>query len=286
RAFEGKSMNLLPGDFSYGAIGLAVTDLDRSLDYYQRRIGLELLEREGPRAVLGAAGRRLVELQERPKATRDPKAADLFHFALLLPSRAALARSLAKLIETDTDLSGAADHFVSEALYLRDPDGHGIELYRDRPPETWYRDGKLHMGTVALDLDDLLQAAHGHGEDARGLAPGTAIGHMHLETFDLQRSKSFYVDRLGMAVTTEGKGATFMAVGGYHHHLAANVWGRKTHPAPRDGGHIGMLWFEMELPGRQDLAALAEGLGQGEPADDALVVEDPNGLTIRFVARA
>ncbi|HYZ26467.1 MAG TPA: VOC family protein [Geminicoccaceae bacterium] len=279
-------MNLLPGDFSYGAIGLAVTDLDRSLDYYQRRIGLELLEREGPRAVLGAAGRRLVELQERPKATRDPKAADLFHFALLLPSRAALARSLAKLIETDTDLSGAADHFVSEALYLRDPDGHGIELYRDRPPETWYRDGKLHMGTVALDLDDLLQAAHGHGEDARGLAPGTAIGHMHLETFDLQRSKSFYVDRLGMAVTTEGKGATFMAVGGYHHHLAANVWGRKTHPAPRDGGHIGMLWFEMELPGRQDLAALAEGLGQGEPADDALVVEDPNGLTIRFVARA
>jgi catechol 2,3-dioxygenase len=279
-------MNLLPGDFSYGAIGLAVTDLDRSLDYYQRRIGLELLEREGPRAVLGAAGRRLVELQERPKATRDPKAADLFHFALLLPSRAALARSLAKLIETDTDLSGAADHFVSEALYLRDPDGHGIELYRDRPPETWYRDGKLHMGTVALDLDDLLQAAHGHGEDARGLAPGTAIGHMHLETFDLQRSKSFYVDRLGMAVTTEGKGATFMAVGGYHHHLAANVWGRKTHPAPRHGGHIGMLWFEMELPGRKDLAALAEGLGQGEPADDALVVEDPNGLTIRFVARA
>ena len=279
-------MNLLPGDFSYGAIGLAVTDLDRSLDYYQRRIGLELLEREGPRAVLGAAGRRLVELQERPKATRDPKAADLFHFALLLPSRTALAQSLTNLIENDADLSGAADHFVSEALYLRDPDGHGIELYRDRPPETWYRDGKLHMGTVALDLDDLLQAAHGHGEDARGLAPGTAIGHMHLETFDLQRSKSFYVDRLGMAVTTEGKGATFMAVGGYHHHLAANVWGRKTHPAPRHGGHIGMLWFEMELPGRKDLAALAEGLGQGEPADDALVVEDPNGLTIRFVARA
>ena len=279
-------MNLLPGDFSYGAIGLAVTDLDRSLDYYRRRIGLELLGREGPRAVLGAGGRRLVELQERPNAKRDPKAADLFHFALLLPSRTALARSLANLIETDADLSGAADHFVSEALYLRDPDGHGIELYRDRPPETWYRDGKLHMGTVALDLDDLLQAAHGHGEDARGLAPGTAIGHMHLETFDLQRSKSFYVDRLGMAVTTEGKGATFMAVGGYHHHLAANVWGRKTHPAPRHGGHIGMLWFEMELPGRKDLAALAEGLGQGEPADDALVVEDPNGLTIRFVARA
>jgi catechol 2,3-dioxygenase len=286
QTFEGKSMSLLPDDFSYGAVGLAVADLDRSLDYYRRRIGLELIEREGGRAVLGAGGRRLVELEERRGARRDPKAADLFHFALLLPSRTALARSLAQLIETDTDLSGAADHFVSEALYLRDPDGHGIELYRDRPRETWYRDGKLHIGTVALDLDDLLQAARGHGGEAPGLAPGTVIGHMHLETFDLQRSKSFYVDRLGMAVTTEGQGAAFMAVGGYHHHLAANVWGRKTHPAPRDGGHIAMLWFEMELPGRKDLAALAKGLGQGDPADDALVVTDPNGLTIRFLARA
>jgi catechol 2,3-dioxygenase len=279
-------MNLLPDDFSYGAVGLAVADLDRSLDYYRRRIGLDLQGREGARAVLGAGGRRLVELEARPGARRDPKAADLFHFALLLPSRTALARSLEQLIETDTALSGASDHFVSEALYLRDPDGHGIELYRDRSRETWYRDGKLHMGTVALDLDDLRQAARGHDGEARGLAPGTVIGHMHLETFDLQRSKSFYVDRLGMAVTTEGQGAAFMAVGGYHHHLAANVWGRKTHPAPRDGGHIAMLWFEMELPGREDLAALAKELGQGEPGDDALVVNDPNGLTIRFLARA
>jgi catechol 2,3-dioxygenase len=278
-------MSLLPDDFRYGAVGLAVADLNRSLDYYQRRIGLELLEREGARAALGAGGRRLVELEERPAARRDPKAADLFHVALRLPSRGALGRSLAQLIETETHLSGASDHFVSEALYLRDPDGHGIELYRDRPPETWYRDGRLHMGTVALDLDDLLRAAEDHGENKSGLAPGTVIRHMHLETIDLERAKSFYVDRLGMAVTTEGHGATFMSVGSYHHHLAANVWGRKTHPAPQNGGHIGMLWFEMELPEAKDLAALAAGLGQGEPAVDTLAVTDPNGLTIRFLAR-
>jgi catechol 2,3-dioxygenase len=283
---EGKSMSLLPDGFRYGAVGLAVADLKRSLEYYQRRIGLELLERHDRRATLGTGGRRLLELEERPDGRRDPEAADLFHFALLLPSRTALGRSLARLIATETRLSGASDHFVSEALYLRDPDGHGIELYRDRARETWWRDGRLHMGTVALDLDDLLRAAGDGGADRAGLEPDTVIGHMHLETFDLERSKGFYVDRLGMAVTTEGRGATFMSVGGYHHHLAANVWGRKTRPAPQDDARIGMLWFEMELPDRKDLAALAAGLGRPEPAGNPVEVTDPNGLAIRFRAPA
>jgi catechol 2,3-dioxygenase len=286
RAYEGKSMTLLPESFRYGAIGLAVAELERSLDYYQRRIGMELLERGQRRAVLGAGGRRLLELEERPGASRDPQAADLFHFALLLPSRAALGRRLAQLIETGTDLTGASDHSVSEALYLRDPDGHGIELYRDRPRETWYQDGRLRMGTTALDLDDLLQAGRPDGDGRTSLAPGTMIGHVHLETFDLLRSKDFYVGRLGLAVTAERPGAVFMSVGGYHHHVAANTWGRKTRPAPGGGAHIGMLWYEMELPDRAHLAALAEGLGQAGPADAMLVVTDPNGLAIRFLARA
>jgi catechol 2,3-dioxygenase len=285
-SYEGKSMTLLPESFRYGAIGLAVAELERSLDYYERRIGMELLERAEGRAVLGAGGRRLLELEERPGAGRDPQAADLFHFALLLPSRAALGRRLAQLIGTGTDLTGASDHGVSEALYLRDPDGHGIELYRDRPRETWYRDGRLRMGTTALDLDDLLQAGRPDGEGRTSLAPGTVIGHIHLETIDLPRTQDFYVGRLGLAVTAERPGAIFMSVGGYHHHVAANTWGRKTRPAPPGGAHIGMLWYEMELPERAHLAGLAEGLGETKPADAMLVVTDPNGLAIRFVARA
>lgn len=278
-------MTLLPDDFRYGAISLAVAELERSLDYYQRCIGMELLERAEGRAVLGAGGRRLLELEERPGASRDPQAADLFHFALLLPSRAALGRRLAQLIETETDLTGASDHGVSEALYLRDPDGHGIELYSDRPRETWYRDGRLRMGTTALDLDDLLLAGRPEGEGRRGLAPGTAIGHIHLESCDLPRSKDFYVGCLGLAVTTERPGAIFMSVGGYHHHVAANTWGRKTRPGPSGGDHIGMLWYEMELPEHAQLAALAEGLGDAERSADMLVVTDPNGLAIRFCVR-
>ena len=277
-------MTLLPDDFRYGAISLAVADLARSLDYYQRRIGMELFENDGQRAAVGTGGRRLLELEERPGAERDPAAADLFHFALLLPSRAALGGQLARLIATDTPLTGASDHWVSEALYLRDPDGHGIELYADRPREIWYEDGRLRMGTTALDLEDLLEAGR-DGDGRSGLPPGTVIGHIHLETFDLPRSKGFYVDRLGLAVTTERPGATFMSVGGYHHHLAANTWGRKTRPAPAGDDHIGMLWYEMELPERGDLASLAEGLGQTDPAGDELVVTDPNGLAIRFRAR-
>jgi catechol 2,3-dioxygenase len=281
-------MSLLPEDFRYGAIGLAVADIERSLNYYRARIGMDLLERADGRAVLGAGDRRLLELEERPGAGRDPQAADLFHFALLLPSRAALGQRLAHLIQTQTPLSGASDHFVSEALYLRDPDGHGIELYTDRPRDTWYQDGRLHIGTTALDLDDLLEAGRSNGEarDGGGLAPGTMIGHIHLETFDLPRSKDFYVGRLGLAVTAERPGATFMAVGGYHHHLAANTWGGKTRPAPAGGDHIGMLWYEVEVPEREDLAALAKGLGESDPGDAMLVVADPNGLAIRFCARS
>jgi catechol 2,3-dioxygenase len=278
-------MTVLPDDFRYGAIGLAVADLERSLDYYRRRIGMDLLDQGDGRASLGVGKRRLLELEERPRARRDPAAADLFHFALLLPSRAALGRQLAQLIKTDTALTGASDHSVSEALYLRDPDGHGIELYRDRPRDTWWRDGRLQMGTTALDLDDLLRAGHADGEGRSGLPPDTVIGHVHLETCDQQRSKDFYVGKLGLAVTAERPGATFMSVGGYHHHLAVNSWGHRTRPAPSGNDHIGMLWYEVELPDQDDLAAVAKELNGAASADGGLAVTDPNGLAIRFVAR-
>lgn len=276
----------LPDDLRFGAIALAVADLERSIDYYRRRLGMELLEQEGRRATLGAGGRRLLELEERSGAKRDPDAADLFHFALRVASRPALARQLARLVATDTRLTGASDHSVSEALYLRDPDGHGVELYRDRPRETWYREGRVHMGTSALDLDDLLKDAPGGAGDRDGLDPDTVIGHVHLETLDLARAKAFYVDRLGLDVTTERPGATFMSKGGYHHHVAVNTWGNKLRPAQDHPGRLGMLWFEIQLPDRSRLAALAGDFEAREPVDQRVIVSDPNGLAIRFVAQA
>jgi catechol 2,3-dioxygenase len=256
------------------------------VDYYRRRLGMALLEREGSRATLGAGGRRLLELEERQGGTRDGQAADLFHFALRVPSRPALGAQLARLLASDTRLTGASDHTVSEALYLRDPDGHGIEFYRDRPREIWYQDGRVRMDTTALDLDDLLKDARADAPGEDGLDPGTVIGHVHLETLDLARAKAFYVDRLGLDVTAERPGATFMSKGGYHHHVAVNTWGGRTRPAHDDGGRIGMLWFEVALPDRPALAALAEDLGAPVADGQALVVTDPNGLAIRFVAQA
>lgn len=278
-------MSLLPEAFGYGAVGLAVTEIERSLDYYRRRIGMEMIERDGSRATLGAGGRRLLELEERAGAERDVQAADLFHVAFLLPSRAALGRRLQHLLATQTPLTGASDHGVSEALYLRDPDGHGLELYADRPRATWYPNGQLRLETTALDLDDLLAAGRASGIPAGGLDAGTVVGHVHLETCDLDRSKAFYVDRLGFAVTAERPGATFMSVAGYHHHLAVNTWGRKTRPAPANSHYIGMLWYEIEV-GAPDVAALAEGFGQAVPADGPLIINDPNGLAIHVVARS
>ena len=274
----------LPDDLRFGAIALAVAELERSLDYYRRRLGMELLERDDRRATLGAGGRPLLVLEERPAAARDPDAADLFHFALRVPSRPALARQLARLMATETPLTGASDHAVSEALYLRDPDGHGIEVYRDRPRETWYEGGRVRMGTTALDLEDLLQEGRTSTAGEEVLDPDTVIGHVHLETFDLGRSKAFYVYRLVLAVTTERPGASFMSKGGYHHHVAVNTWGGKTRPARDEPGRLGMLWFEIRLPDRPSLVPLAEEFGAEVRPDQSLVVTDPNGLAIRFVA--
>jgi catechol 2,3-dioxygenase len=247
---------------------------------------MEQLAQEKKRAARGAGGRRLLELEARPGAKRDPDAADLFHFALRVPSRPALARQLARLLATDTRLTGASDHSVSEALYLRDPDGHGIEIYRDRPRATWYRNGRVHMGTTALDLDDLLKEEHASAGDQDGLDPDTVIGHVHLETCDLDGSKDFYVNRLGFAVTAERPGASFMSKGGYHHHVAVNTWGGKTKPAEDHSERIGMLWFEIQMPDRSSLAALVDDLGAAPGAEGPLAVGDPNGLAIRFVAEA
>ena len=272
---------LLPA-IEMGAVALAVADLDRSLDYYRRTIGLELLERDGARAVLGVPGRPLLELEGRPGGRRDPDAADLFHFALLVPSRAALGQQLQHFTDIDARLTGASEHFVSEALYLRDPDGHGIEVYRDRPRDDWYEGDKFLLGTAQMDVQGVLDAGRTAPRQWQDIDPGTVMGHIHLETTDLALSKGFYVERLGFDVTMDMAQASFMSVGGYHHHLAVNTWGRRSRPAARGGDAIALLHYEIRLPDRAALDRLAAGLDQDPPRGGTLEVDDPTGIRLRF----
>ena len=280
-----RTMALL-SDIEMGAVALGVGDLDRSLDYYRRTIGLELLEHNGTQAVLGVPGRPLLELFGRPRGRRDPDAADLFHCALLVPSRTALGQQLQHFIATDTTLTGASEHFVSEALYLRDPDGHGIEVYRDRPRPEWYDGDRFLLGTAPMDVQGVLEAGRTAQGPWHGIDPGTVMGHVHLETTDLALSKSFYVGRLGFDVTMDMAQASFLSVGGYHHHLAVNTWGRRSRPADRSDDAIALLHYEIRLPDRDALDRLASGLNQSTPRDGMLEVDDPTGIRVRLSANA
>jgi catechol 2,3-dioxygenase len=279
-----RTMALL-SDIEMGAVALGVGDLDRSVDYYRRTIGLELLERENGRAVLGVPGRPLLELEARPGGRRDDDAADLFHFALLVPSRVALGQQMQHFIDIDARLTGASEHFVSEALYLRDPDGHGIEVYRDRPREDWYEGDKFLLGTAPMDVQGVLEAGRTAPGPWQAIDPGTVMGHIHLETTDLALSKGFYVGKLGFDVTMDMAQASFMSVGGYHHHLAVNTWGRRSRPASRAGDVIALLHYEIRLPDRAALDPLAAGLYQDPPQGGRLEVDDPTGIRVRFTAQ-
>jgi catechol 2,3-dioxygenase len=264
------------------AVGLSVADLERSLDFYRGAIGMEVLERSGGVASLGVGGRRLLALEERRGAKRDPEAADLFHFALLLPSRAALGRRLQHLLEAEVALTGAADHHVSEALYLDDPDGHGIELYRDRPRADWLVDGRIRLTNSRLDHEGILAEGRMSGERWAGLAPGTVVGHVHLQSHDLPRAQRFYLERLGFDLIQSDPHVTFMSVAGYHHHVAVNDWNRKRRPAAPEAGGIGLLWYEIRLPQAADLTGLATALPDARTADGTLTARDPSGIPLRF----
>jgi catechol 2,3-dioxygenase len=274
----------LLADIEMGAVAVGVADLERSLGYYQGTIGLELLEREGARAVLGVPGRPLLELEGRPGGGRHPQAADLFHFALLVPSRAALGRQLQHFVATDTQLTGASDHFVSEALNQRDPDGHGIEVYRDRPRADWYDGDRFLLGNGPFDLEGVLEAGRAAPDRWDGIDPGTVMGHIHLETTDIALSKGFYADRLGFDVTMDMAQASFMSVGGYHHHLAVNGWGRRRQPAAQDDRAIALLHYEIRLPDTV-LNDLAAALDREAPRGGILEIRDPTGIKVRFSAR-
>src|SRR5258706_2088422 len=255
-----------------GPVALTIADLDRSERFYRDVIGFRAWGREGDPATLTADGATpLLPLTGQPGARRrPPRTTGLYHFAILTPSRADLARSLRRLAETRWPLSGASDHLVSEALYLDDPDGNGIEIYRDRPRAEWPRlGGQIRMATDPLDIDGILGELEHDDRPWDRLAPATTIGHMHLHVADLKAAEAFYHGVLGFDIVVRyGPSALFVSAGGYHHHIGLNTWaGVGAPPAP--AGSAGLRHFVVRLP---DQAALDAVLARVRAAD--IPIED------------
>jgi catechol 2,3-dioxygenase len=279
-------------DTELGLVALTVADLTRSIAFYQDVLGFELLQEGSEQAVLGAGGTPLLVLHEKrdagPAPTNVTGLTGLYHFAILVPTRADLARSLLHMVESSYPLGGASDHLVSEALYLSDPDNNGIEIYRDRPREEWpRRGGQLQMASDPLDLRALISEAQADPRPWNGLAAGTRLGHMHLQVADIPQARDFYHGVLGFDIVFdwERMGALFVSAGGYHHHLGLNTWhSRGGRPAPE--GSAGLRYFTVYLP---DKAALAPVLARLDKAgisyrqeNGGVVVEDPwrNGILL------
>ncbi len=263
-----------------GLVSLTVADLDRSLTYYTEALGFALLQRDGKTAVLGAAETPLLVLTELTGAARWPGyATGLYHFAILVPTRLDLARSLIHLLQVGLPFPGQADHAVSEALYLTDPDGNGIEIYRDRPRAEWaWRGDRVRMVTEPLDIRAILAEATEQPATWTGLPAGTRLGHMHLQVGNIEQAAEFYHGVLGFDITAQLPGALFISAGGYHHHLGLNTWqSRGAGPAP--AGTAGLRFFTLELPNeeaRADVLARvkAAGLDYTDVAG-AVAVRDP-----------
>ncbi|MDE2348250.1 MAG: VOC family protein [Gammaproteobacteria bacterium] len=260
-----------------GAVRLRVSDLDRSLAFYTEALGLDLLSRDATAASLGAGGRALVHLRALAGAGPRPRGSTgLYHFAVLMPDRRALGHALARLVAARWPLQGVADHGVSEALYLGDPDGLGIELYRDRPRSAWpMRDGVLAMTTDPLDAQALLDEAAA-GEIPARADPATRMGHIHLQVRDLGEAERFWSGAVGFDVMQRWvPGALFVSSGGYHHHLGLNTWGTAgAPPAPETA--VGMDWFELLAEGDAPDRMAASGVAL-EARDGGWLARDPAG---------
>jgi catechol 2,3-dioxygenase len=278
---------MLPATLRLGAVHLTVTDLDRSVAFYEDSIGLRLHRREGGVAAMGVGEEDLLVLYEEPEARRAGRHAGLYHYALLYPSRDELAHAALRLAATKTPIQGASDHGTHEAIYLPDPDGNGIELAADRPRERWPKPLEYAGGPHPLDLDGLLAAVA--GEKPRPQAgPGLKIGHVHLHVGDLDRGLGFYRDVLGFELMTLIPGAAaFVSAGGYHHHLGFNVWrGEGVPPAP--AGRVGLRHWTVELDGPEEVAAVRERVftaevGVEERQGGGFLVRDPWGIAVLFV---
>jgi catechol 2,3-dioxygenase len=286
----------LPAGTHIGQVRLQVSDLANALAFYEGLLGFRQASRNGRSVALSATGQppHALVLVERPGALpKPPRTTGLYHVAIRLPSRRALAEVLIRLATHTWPFQGFADHLVSEALYLADPDGNGLELYADRPPERWARqNGQIVMGTEPLDVDDLVAEAASGSAPWRGIDPGTDIGHVHLHVSDLARAEAFYHGLLGLDVTQRGyPGALFLSAGGYHHHLGINTWaGAGAPPPPAEA--VRLLSFALQIPDgeawRAVLARLADAgvapeVQRDGPDERSALVRDPDGLGVELV---
>jgi catechol 2,3-dioxygenase len=275
----------IPPQTRPAAVHLTVADLDRSIGYYESALGLRVHDRAGGRAALGTGGEALLVLFEEPGARPAGGFCGLYHFALLVPERADLARWLAHAARERVPLVGLSDHFVSEAIYLSDPDEHGIEIYWDRPRDLWEGSVAQRMTTLPLDTRSLLgELRDPASEPFEGLADGTVMGHVHLRVAHIPSTIAFYRDVLGLGLMASfGEQAAFLSAGGYHHHVGANTWeSAGATQAPR--GSATLRQATLVLPddaARDRLASAAARAGhEPEPLDGGVLVRDPSGNPI------
>jgi catechol 2,3-dioxygenase len=247
----------LPAATHIGHAHLQVTDLPRALHFYKELVGFKEMSRNAETAMLSATGKSPAHILLSARADarpKPPRTTGLYHTAIRFPNRRELARVFRRLIENRWRFQGFADHIVSEALYLADPDNNGVELYTDRPREQWRRrNGMVEMATDPLDIENLLREVEKDSVPWEGVHPGTDIGHVHLHVSDLQKAEAFYHGVLGFDVTQRSyPGALFVSAGGYHHHLGLNIWAGKGAPPPPPNA-VGLLAFSICVP---DLATL------------------------------
>jgi len=275
-----------------GSVRLAVADLEASVDFYERVLGLASSDRGADRALFGGDGRRpLLELERIPEPVpASPHSTGLYHVAWLHPSREALAASVERVVAARWPIHGASDHGVSEALYLSDPDGLGVEIYADRPREHWPHapDGEIAMFTQPLDLDDLL--AQAPLDPVPVIPAAIVVGHIHLKVSDVARAAAFYRDTLGFEEQAHMPSAAFLAAGGYHHHVGLNSWqSRGAGPPPDNAPGLRTVTFELGSPealdGLEERLESAPGVSaQGERRPGRVKITDPDGHRLAFVA--
>ncbi len=266
-----------------GLVTIAVSSLEHSLRYYQNGLGFAIKEQREGLVLLGAAtGLPILALVEQPNAQPQPaRTTGLYHFAILLPSRKDLGRFLSHIIESRTPLGGYADHLVSEALYLSDPDGNGIEVYHDRPRSTWtWHNGHVDMVSDPIDLEALVAEGRQDNSAWNGLPAHTTLGHIHLRAGNIPQGVQFYHDVLGFDIVQQMPSALFVSAGGYHHHIGMNIWESRNGPQPPHNA-VGLRFFTIQLP---DAAALTNVVARLQAAsmpveqlEVGIILHDPWG---------
>jgi catechol 2,3-dioxygenase len=283
---QGEGRRVLPDGLTLGAAHLVVSDLARAVDFYRDVIGLQLRESAAGVARLGAADD-LIVLHEQPGAHRVSRHAGLYHVALLYSSQLELARVMQRIAESRTPIDGASDHGTHEAIYLPDPDGNGLELAWDRAPEQWPDLSDITaIAPQPLDMGGLFNLVSGREAEPEA-DPATKVGHIHLHVGDIAESLTFYRDLLGFDLITEIDTAAFVSAGGYHHHLAFNTWqGRGAPPSP--DGAVGLLYWTIELPDLEDVAAARARLSaagvQTKDVPGGFEARDPSANAVRVIA--